>query len=161
MASEYVKKLREDIWRLVEPVLESEGFELIQVECLRMKTRWIVRIYMDREGGVTLDDCSGISGQLGDLLDVHDLPPGPYTLEVSSPGLDRPLVRDKDFVLYQGCDVSVRLEQKVEGIRHFRGSLVEFREEEGRKVLVVEMGSKLYQIPRDLVVKANLIYRFD
>ena len=50
MASEYVKKLREDIWRLVEPVLESEGFELIQVECLRMKTRWIVRIYMDREG---------------------------------------------------------------------------------------------------------------
>jgi ribosome maturation factor RimP len=79
MASEYVKKLREDIWRLVEPVLESEGFELIQVECLRMKTRWIVRIYMDREGGVTLDNCSGLSGQLGDHLDVHDLPPGPYT----------------------------------------------------------------------------------
>ncbi|MDY0186782.1 MAG: ribosome maturation factor RimP [Syntrophus sp. (in: bacteria)] len=161
MASEYVKKLREDIWHLVEPVLESEGFELIQVECLRMKTRWIVRIYMDREGGVTLDDCSGISSQLGDFLDVHDLPPGPYTLEVSSPGLDRPLVRDKDFVRYQGCDVSVRLEQKVEGIRHFRGRLIEFREEEGRKMLVIEMGSKLYQIPRDLVVKANLIYRFD
>jgi len=64
-----------------------------------MKSRWLVRIYMDREeGGVTVDDCALISHQLGDLLDVHDVPPGPYTLEVSSPGLDRPLSRDKDFL---------------------------------------------------------------
>ncbi|MBA4423155.1 MAG: ribosome maturation factor, partial [Syntrophus sp. (in: bacteria)] len=84
----------EQIRQLAEPVLASVGMELIQVECLKMKTRWVVRIYMDREqGGVTLDDCALISNQLGDLLDVHDVPPGPYTLEVSSPGLDRPLQR--------------------------------------------------------------------
>jgi len=160
MVSESLKKLREDIWHLAEPVIESEGLELIQVECLRMKTRWLVRIYMDREGGVTLDDCSEISNQLGDILDVHDLPPGPYTLEVSSPGLDRPLVRDKDFTRYQGCEVNVRLEEKVEGIRHFRGRLLEYLEEDGRKMLVIEMDSKLYRIPKDLIIKANLVYRF-
>jgi len=160
MVSEFVKKLRDDIWGLAEPVLESEGLELIQVECVRMQTRWLVRIYMDREGGVSLEDCSEISNQLGDILDVHDLPPGPYTLEVSSPGLDRPLVRDKDFIRYQGCDVDVRLEQKVEGIRHFRGKLVEYREEDDRKILVIEMASKLYRVPRERIVKANLVYRF-
>jgi len=160
MVSESLKKLREDIWNLAEPVIESEGLELIQVECLRMKTRWLVRIYMDREGGVTLDDCSEISNQIGDILDVHDLPPGPYTLEVSSPGLDRPLVRDKDFTRYQGCEVNVRLEEKVEGIRHFRGRLLEYLEEDGRKMLVIEMDSKLYRIPKDLIIKANLVYRF-
>ena len=161
MSNEYAKKLREDIWCQAEPVVEAEGLELIQVECLRMKTRWLVRIYIDREeGGVTLDDCSEISNQLGDVLDVHDLPPGPYTLEVSSPGLDRPLVRDKDFIRYQGCEVNVRLEQKVDGIRNFRGRLLEFREEDGRKMLVIEMNSKLYHIPVGLIVKANLVYKF-
>jgi len=159
MGNEFTAKLREDIWRLAEPVIESEGLELVQVECLRMKTRWLIRIYMDRERGVTLDDCSEISNQLGDILDVHDLPPGPYTLEVSSPGLDRPLVRDKDFLRYQGCEVNVRLEQKVEGIRNFKGMLLQYLEEDGRKILVIEMASKLYRIPKDLIVKANLVYR--
>ena len=71
----------QQIRQLAEPVLASAGMELVQVECLRMKSRWVVRIYMDREdGGVTLDDCALISNQLGDLLDVHDVPPGPYTL---------------------------------------------------------------------------------
>lgn len=160
MGNEFTAKLREEIWRLAEPVIESEGLELVQVECLRMKTRWLIRIYMDRERGVTLEDCSEISNQLGDILDVHDLPPGPYTLEVSSPGLDRPLVRDKDFLRYQGCEVNVRLEQKVEGIRNFKGRLLQYLEEDGRKILVIEMASKLYRIPKELIVKANLVYRF-
>ena len=101
----------EQIRQLAEPLLASVGMELVQVECLKMKSRWLVRIYMDREeGGVTLDDCALISNQLGDLLDVHDVPPGPYTLEVSSPGLDRPLSRDKDFLKYRGSRINLRLE---------------------------------------------------
>ncbi len=93
---------REEIIGLIEPVIESEGLELVELECLRMQTRWLVRIFIDREGGATLEDCTAISHQVGDLLNVHDLPPGPYTLEVSSPGLDRPLTRDKDFEKYRG-----------------------------------------------------------
>lgn len=143
---------------MAEPLLEAEGMELIHVECLRAKSRWLVRIYMDKEGGVTIDDCAEISNQLGDILDVHDIPPGPYTMEVSSPGLDRPLTRDKDFLKYRGKQVRVTSSEKLDGVKNFRGTLADFTEENGRKFLAVEMAGKIHRIPKDLVVKANLEY---
>ena len=149
---EYREKIRE----LIGPVLENEDMELVDVECLRMKTRWIVRIFMDKEGGVTLDDCADMSHQMGDLLDVHDLPPGPYILEVSSPGLDRPLARDKDFMRFRGCRVCVKADQKIDGIRNFQGILMDYLDENGKKILIVDVASKTYRIPRDFVVKAHL-----
>ena len=109
----------EEIRKLAEPVIETAAMDLIYVECLRMKSRWVVRLYLDREGGVTLDDCAEISSQVGDILDVHDIPPGPYTLEVSSPGLDRPLDREKDFLKYRGFQVSIRLDEKLDGNPNF------------------------------------------
>ena len=149
----------EQIRQLAEPLLASAGMELVQVECLRMKSRWLVRIYMDREeGGVTLDDCALISNQLGDLLDVHDVPPGPYTLEVSSPGLDRPLQRDKDFLKYRGARINVRLEGKIDGRRHLRGELVEYEDGDDGKILVVKADGTVLRIPRKAVAKANLVY---
>jgi ribosome maturation factor RimP len=148
----------EQIRQLAEPLLTSEGMELILVECLKMRTHWLVRIYMDREGGVTVDDCAQISNQLGDLLDVHDTPPGPYTLEVSSPGLDRPLDRDRDFLKYRGSRVHLRLAEKIEGRRDFRGELVEYEDSDDGKVLVVKVEGKIFRIPRKTVVKANLEY---
>jgi ribosome maturation factor RimP len=149
----------EQIRQLAEPMLASVGMELIQVECLKMKTRWLVRIYMDREeGGVTLDDCALVSNQLGDLLDVHDVPPGPYTLEVSSPGLDRPLQRDKDFLKYRGSRINVRLREKIDGRRHLCGELIDYADEDGKKVLVMGETGKTYRIPREAVLKANLEY---
>lgn len=148
----------EKIWQLAEPLLEAEGMDLIHVECLKAKSRWIVRIYMDKEGGVTIDDCAEISNQLGDVLDVHDVPPGAYTMEVSSPGLDRPLTRDKDFLKYRGSKVRITSSEKLEGIKNFRGKLVDFAEEDGRRYLAVEMAGKIHRIPKDLVVKANLEY---
>jgi len=151
---------RENIRELVEPVLENEDMELVDVECLRMKTRWIVRIFMDKEGGVTLDDCTEISHQIGDILDIHDLPPGPYTLEVSSPGLDRPLARDKDFLRYRGYHVHVKTDQKIDGIRNFQGKLVDYLDENGRKILIVDVAGRTFHIPRDLVTKAHLEYEF-
>lgn len=149
----------EQIRQLAEPVLASAGMELVQVECLRMKARWVVRIYMDREkGGVTLDDCALVSNQLGDLLDVHDVPPGPYTLEVSSPGLDRPLQRDKDFMKYRGSRINLHLREKIDGQRHFRGELTDYEEGDGGKILVVRIAGKTCRIPREAVLKANLVY---
>jgi ribosome maturation factor RimP len=149
----------EQIRQLTEPLLASAGMELIQVECLKMKARWVVRIYMDREeGGVTLDDCALISNQLGDLLDVHDVPPGPYTLEVSSPGLDRPLQMDKDFLKYRGSRINLRLREKIDGRRHLCGELTDFVDEDGRKALVVRDSGKTYRIPREAILKANVEY---
>ena len=75
-------QLKDKIWHLAWPVAESEGMELIHVECIKMHSRWIFRLFLDKETGVTLDDCATISNQLGDILDVHNLTSGPYTLEV-------------------------------------------------------------------------------
>lgn len=159
--AENFERYRDRIRELAEAILTAEGMELVEAECLKMPSRWLVRIYMDREGGVTLADCSDISHQLGDVLDVHDVPPGPYTLEVSSPGLDRPLVKDKDFLKYRGGAVNVHLREKLSGIRHFKGTLVDFLEEDGKKILVVEMSGTYYRIPRAMVLKANLTYNIE
>jgi len=149
----------EKLRQLAEPVLESYGMELVHLECLKMKSRWLVRFYIDRsEGGVSLDDCALISNQLGDLLDVHDVPPGPYTLEVSSPGLDRPLSRDKDFLKYRGARINLRFEGKIEGRRHLRGELVDYEDGDGGKTLVVKAEDRVFRIPREAVAKANLEY---
>jgi ribosome maturation factor RimP len=154
-----VQPHEEQIRQLAEPLLAAAGMELVQAECLKMKSSWLVRIYMDREqGGVTVDDCALISNQLGDLLDVHDVPPGPYTLEVSSPGLDRPLSRDKDFLKYRGSRINLRLEGKIEGRRHVRGELVEYEDGDDGKILVVKAEGTVLRIPRKAVVKANLVY---
>ncbi len=154
------RSYREKIIELVEPVLESEEMELVDVECLKRQSDWMIRIYMDKEGGVGLDDCALISGEVGDLLDVHETPPGPFNLEISSPGLDRPLVRDKDFIKYAGHRVKISVAEKIEKKRNFRGKLVDFVEKNGEKVLVVDVEGKIYNIPRDIVVKANLQYEF-
>ena len=155
---ENIQSYREKIWELTEAILTGEGMELVEAECLRMPSRWLVRIYMDKEGGVTLNDCSEISHQLGDVLDIHDVPPGPYTLEVSSPGLDRPLARDKDFLKYQGAMIDIRLREKVAGVKHIKGKLIEFIEVDGQKLLVVDVSETSYRIPRQMVVKAHLVY---
>jgi len=149
---------RERIVELVEPVLESEGLELVLLECLRMKTRWLVRIFIDREGGATLDDCTTVSHQVGDLLNVHDLPPGPYTLEVSTPGLDRPLTRDKDFEQYRGAKVRIRTREPIDGSRNFLGTLVEVAAEDGQKMITVDVDGKTVRIDRENVQRANLEY---
>ena len=100
----FLQGYQDRIKELIGPAIESESMELVDVECLKMNTRWLVRLFIDKERGVTLDDCQKISHLVGDILDVHEMPPGPYTLEVSSPGLDRPLTRDKDFLEIQGAE---------------------------------------------------------
>ncbi len=156
-----VQIYREKIWKLVEPVIESEDMELVDIECLKMKSRWMIRIYIDEEGGVSLDNCAEISNQVGDLLDIHEVLPDSYILEVSSPGLNRPLAREKDFIKYRGCKIKVTVRDKMDGKRNFRGELVDFLEKDGEKVLVIDANGKKYHIPRETVVKANLEYEIE
>ena len=148
--------LKEKIWQLVEPVAASEGMELIHVDCLKMHTRWIVRLFLDKEGGVTIDDCSTISNQLGDLLDIQDMIKGTYTLEVSSPGFDRPISRDQDFIKYQGFKVNIKTGIKIEGMKNFRGTLSSCIEEAGKKFIIVDVSGKTYRIPKSEILKTNL-----
>ncbi|MBW2598797.1 MAG: ribosome maturation factor RimP [Deltaproteobacteria bacterium] len=151
---------RKKIIELVEPVLNSGEMELVDVECLKGENRWMVKIYIDKEGGVDLDDCAMISGEIGDLLDVNETPPGSYSLEISSPGLDRPLARDKDFIRYAGHEVRIRVAERIEGKKNFRGRLVEFIDKEEEKIVVINVEGEVYNIPRSMIVKANLQYEF-
>lgn len=153
-----MKPTRENIAALIEPVLEREGIELVDMECSRMGSRWLIRIYLDREGGITLQDCADMSRLIGDILDVNDIPPGPYNLEISSPGLDRPLTRDADFVRFKGSKVKIRLKEKVEGSRNFKGILTDYITEGDSRIVVLESDGKVYRLPKDEILKANLEY---
>ncbi|MDQ5984675.1 MAG: Ribosome maturation factor RimP [Syntrophus sp. SKADARSKE-3] len=153
---QYEDRIRE----LVEPAIEAEGMELILAECLMMEGRWIIRLYIDKPEGVTIDDCSTVSYLAGDILDVHDVLPVSYTLEVSSPGLNRLLARDKDFLTYRGRNVVVKTDVKIDGVRNFKGILTDYVDEAGKKLLIMEVRGKSYSIPREAVISAHLEYDF-
>jgi len=143
----------ERIRTVAEPILAERGLELVEVEFQREGRGWILRLYMDRAGGVTLGDCQQVSEELGDHLDVEDLIDHPYHLEVSSPGLDRPLTREADFLRYAGKAVRITTHEAVEGQRNFRGRLAGL--EDGMVLLDLAEGRRV-RIPRGLIAKARL-----
>jgi len=138
---------------IASPLLQELGLELVDVEFRREAGGWILRVYLDKRGGVTLQDCQRVSEELSDLLDVEDLVDHPYSLEVSSPGLDRPLGREADFLRFVGERVRVTTSQAIEGQRRFLGTLKGY--EGGRVVLEREDGSMVL-IPHSLISKARL-----
>ncbi|MFC1579281.1 ribosome maturation factor RimP [Thermodesulfobacteriota bacterium] len=149
--------ISEEVSRLVGPVLESSGFELVDVEYTSNHGKRILRLYVDRPGGVTLDDCARVSREVGDLIDVKNIVDHGYVLEVSSPGLNRPLKKEKDFLRVLGKKIKVFMAAPVEGRRKFAGTLRSF---EGG-VLGLEMESGLVDLLWSDVEKANLVYDFE
>lgn len=148
--------VRDQVFNIANPVIEDIGFELVDVEYLSMNGRWILRLYIDREGGITIDDCVSISRELGDLLDVKDIINHEYVLEVSSPGLNRPLKREKDFVKFIGKKIKCKMKDPLEGQKNFSGRLKDFKE--GTIFLETENG--LFELSFLDIEKANLIYEF-
>ena len=118
------EKIEKAVTALVEPVCTSAGLELILAEFRREPAGRILRLYIDRpEGGVTLDDCTLISRQVTDLLDVSLEEIGPYNLEVSSPGIQRPLVKPADYQRFAGQPVRVQLHEALDGRKKFNGMI--------------------------------------
>ena len=149
--------VKEKIRQLAEPVIVSEGMELVHVECVKMHTRWIIRLFLDKENGVTLADCANISNQLGDIFDIREVIKGAYTLEVSSPGIDRPLSRDQDFVKYKNYKVNIKTSVKIEGSKNFHGILLDYIEEAGQKLVLIDISGKIHRISKQDIAKANLV----
>ncbi|HSR13777.1 MAG TPA: ribosome maturation factor RimP [Thermodesulfobacteriota bacterium] len=145
-------KLLEDIRQVVEPIAASGGFELVDLEYRRESHGWVLRIYLDREGGITLEDCAGISGEIGTVLEVKDLIPNPYALEVSSPGLTRPLKKPEDYEKFKDQLVKIRLYQPLEGRKNFKGTLLGIEGETVR----VNVDGCIYDLPFRGIAKANL-----
>ncbi|NTW57962.1 MAG: ribosome maturation factor RimP [Nitrospirae bacterium] len=146
--------LQEQIQRLLDPILGSLGLTLWDLELRKQGPQWLLRIYIDREtDGVTLGDCEAVSRDLGTILDVEDVIPHSYTLEVSSPGLDRSLTRPEHYRRCQGSLVKIKTFQPINGGKVFRGKLVGLED----LVVVLEQDSgETLRIPLDNVSKASL-----
>lgn len=148
MSKEIVDRVR----KVVDPIFLNEGMELVEVEYRREARGWVLRLYIDKEGGVTLDDCTRISQEVGRILDVEDFISVPYTLEVSSPGLARPLKSEKDFIKYRNRLIRVKTVEPIENRRKFKGKLLGISENR----IEIEMEEGVFQIPLSNVARANL-----
>lgn len=153
------RDIPEPLRALVEPVVADHGFELVLADVLRGPSGSVVRIVIDTcagDGRVGIDECARVSREIETCLDAGDAVRPPYTLEVSSPGLDRVLGREKDFAAACGTEVKIETRRPIEGRRRFRGELVAF--EAGR--VHVRVDGKPFEIAFDDVAKANQVYQF-
>jgi ribosome maturation factor RimP len=141
------------VMEFIEPLCEAEGMELVHVKYQRERGGKILRLYIDKPGGVTLDDCVNINRQSGDLLDVNLEGIGPYSLEVSSPGSDRPLGKQVDFERFKGKIAKVKTTQAIEGKKNFTGVLQGMSG--GMVKLLID--DKTVDIPLREISKAHLV----
>lgn len=152
-----------EIAALVEPVLEELGFQLVRIK-VSGRDGGTVQVMMEREDGTcAIENCTAVSRRLSPLLDAHDPMPGSYHLEVSSPGIDRPLVRPKDFNNWTGYEAKVELSELIDGRRRFRGRLDGYRDGEVRLVVELENddGPRTLGLPVGLIAAAKLILSDD
>ena len=144
------------LWELFEPVVNGMGYDLIEIEHFPNPKHGVLRLYIDKEDGITIDDCSDVSRQISALIDVEDPVRGQFNLEVSSPGMDRPLRRVKDFQQFTGSKVKLKTIMPFEGQRNFSGRLLEADEES----VVIETDTEEITIPMSALDKARVIPEF-
>jgi ribosome maturation factor RimP len=140
---------------LAETLLQEEKMELADMELQREGRGWVLRLFIDKPGGVTLDDCASVSRQFGDQLEVEDLIPFRHTLEVSSPGLDRPLKKDRDFLRHIGNQIQVITRSPWEGRSFFKGEMLAYQVS---GTLALAEKNKVWEIPVSLIAKARLVF---
>lgn len=130
------KNIANEIEQLVLPITDANNLELVDVEYVKEGGEFFLRIYIDKEGGVSLNECELVTRTLNPILDEKDPIKDNYYLEVSSPGLDRPLKKDKDFVKYKGRDVEIKLYKPMNGSKLHEGELVGLTEDKNIKVII-------------------------
>ncbi len=149
-------KIVDAVRKIIEPVVNREGLELVDIQYRKEGQGWILRLYIDRENGVNVGDCSRVSSEIGTVLDVDDPISQSYHLEVSSPGLNRPLKREGDYHKYRGSLVKIRTIAPIAGRQNFTGRLLG----SANGQVKVEIGGKVWEIPFPQIAKANLKYEF-
>ncbi|CEH31954.1 hypothetical protein AM501_20830 [Aneurinibacillus migulanus] len=141
---------------MVAPILEEENLELVEIEYKKEGSNWFLRVYIDKEGGVDIEDCGRVSEKLSKKLDEIDPIPGAYFLEVSSPGAERPLKKEQDFERAVGKHVHVTTYEPINGSKVFEGELVSY---DGKQLEIKEAKASAL-IPRDKVASARLAIVF-
>ena len=149
----------EQIRQILDPILLSMGLDLWDLEFQKQGPKWLLRVYIDREigGGVTLQDCETVSRDLSAALDVEDIIPHAFTLEVSSPGLDRTLSKPEHFIRFTGSAVKIKTYQPINGEKVFRGKLLGMTD----SVVTIELeAGTVLEIPMTNITKASLEVEF-
>ncbi len=144
---EIVQKVRD----LIQPIVYNLGFRLFDVE-FKPEKGWVLRIIIDKDGGITIGDCEEVSKKISALLDVEDVIPVSYTLEVSSPGLTRELTKPHHFSFFKGRFVRIVLREPVGGKRELKGYIQDVEQD----LLKVKDGDNIYHIPLSVIAKAHL-----
>jgi len=142
-----------EIEGFVLPVTRDMGLELVEVQFRREGGGWILRLFIDREGGVTVDDCAALSRQVSAYLEVEDTIEHAFTLEVSSPGVERPLKRKEDFIRFAGRKARIKVRTPIEGQRVFIGLLGELKDD----ILLLECDGQQMQIELGAIARARLV----
>ena len=152
-----MRKDLQDLWLLAEPYVRDAGFDLIEVQYGREQRGTVLRLFIDRPGdgvgGINVDDCERVSRDVSAALDVADKISQAYQLEVSSPGLDRPLRRERDFARFAGESARIRLVEGVEGRRNFTGTIRGAKD--GRVEIACD--GRSYELPIEDIARANLV----
>ncbi len=149
--------LKERLDEIITPVVEGLGYERVGIEYLPQGKHSLLRVYIDHVSGITLDDCERVSRQVSAVMDVEDPLSGNYNLEISSPGLDRPLFVEEHYRRFVGSRIFVRMALPLEGRRRFEGMLEGV--EEG--VVIVEIDGERFRLPLAQVDKAHLVPEFE
>jgi len=151
------KKIIDDVETCLEEMVEQTDLELVDVEYRRESSGWVLRVYIDKKGGVQFEDCSRISSQLGDIIEVKDIIPVAYSLEVTSPGVNRPLKKEQDFIKVIGETVKLKTRTLLNNRKNFKGVLKDIK----NGMLLIDSDGKALSIPYCDVKKANLEYNFN
>ncbi len=142
---------------ILNPIVEEYGFELVDVEYVKEGSTWYLRAYIDKPGGISIDDCEAVSRRLSDILDEKDYIDDAYILEVSSPGLGRPLRKEKDFRRSLGEEVEVRTYRMIEKQKEFTGILKEYDE---KTVTIEEDGGNVRIFEKSDIALIRLAFDF-
>lgn len=142
---------------LLLPIMQEHQFELVDVEYVKEGGSWYLRAYIDKPGGITVDDCEVVSRRLSDLLDEKDFIEDAYILEVSSPGLGRPLKKDKDFARSTGEEIEIRTFRAIQHEKEFRGILRDYDKE--KLIVELEDGTRM-EFARDNIALVRLAFDF-
>ena len=152
-----MSKLTDKIAGIARPVVEEEGCSLWDVEYVREAGTWYLRVFIDKDGGVSIDDCERVSRRLDPILDEEDPIPESYVFEVGSAGADRELKRPGDFARFMGSEIEVRLYRPMEGSKHYTGVLASY--EDG--TVGLRQGDRLLTFTKDQVAQVRLYVSFN
>ncbi|QQZ07913.1 ribosome maturation factor RimP [Heyndrickxia vini] len=155
-----MSKVTDIVEELVTPIIQDMKLDLVDIEYVKEGKNWFLRVFIDKENGIDIEECGIVSERLGEKLDELDPIPNNYFLEVSSPGAERPLKKEKDFKLAVGKNVSISTYEQIDGEKQFEGKLLDFDGQTLKLEMKIKTRKKEVEIPYEKVAKARLAILF-